>query len=169
MAFARAAVAAFLIFVLPVAATGARTVGSDYSTGPMAPEAALRMALADNAGVTVQGGYDASFLKLDHDNQTLFDGEDVLDADPVCQCQDTGGHYRIRTVFQTADRYTAEVSDQGRPDRWRVLMRTVRGVWKVYDVIDARGSVRALLERHNACARERLAAHRNVDACALLK
>jgi hypothetical protein len=136
---------------------------------PLSADDVLHKHFAKAAGVSQQGDFEATFLRLDHDNQRLFDGLDVLDYDPVCQCQDTGGAYQVSGRSDGADRYIATVRMTGAPRSWQVIMRKVAGAWKFYDVIEARGSIRALLARHNACARARRARGQSVDRCATLK
>jgi hypothetical protein len=136
---------------------------------PVAPAVILQHHLYHGDGVSPAGHFDPSFLKLDYENQTLFEGVDVLDADPVCQCQDNGAHYRVNGRMDGPDRYIATVSMIGEPASWQVIMHRTSAGWTFYDVIDDRGSVRAVLQRHNACARERLARHQSVDPCAELK
>ena len=155
--------------VLMLSALAGLTGPHPVQAAELAPALVLRHHLADATGVSAAGHFDPSFLKLDADNQRLFDGLDVLDADPVCQCQDSGGHYRITGHTQGPDRYVATVNRDGEPGHWQVIMHRNRGTWTFYDVIDDRGSVRALLQRHNTCARERLARHQSVDPCAELK
>ena len=136
---------------------------------PQSADGVLHKHFAEAAGVSQQGDFDATFLRLDHDNQRLFDGLDVLDYDPVCQCQDAGGTYQVSGRSDAGGRYIATVRRTGEPRSWQVIMRKVGGAWKFYDVIEARGSIRALLARHNACARARRASGQSVDRCAALK
>ena len=93
-----------------------------------------------------QSYFDPALTKLDQDNGKLFDGVDVLDADPVCQCQDVGGKYRF-TGRMAADRYVATVSREGETASWQVIWKRIGGRWLIYDVVDDTGSIRGLLER----------------------
>ena len=98
------------------------------------------------------GGYDPSFVRLMDENDRLAKGVDLLDADPLCQCQDTGGHYRLVSLSQTGpDDGSARIADEDGAVT-AVLKRSSVG-WRVYDVVDASGSFRANLIRHNACMR----------------
>lgn len=98
------------------------------------------------------GGYDPSFIALMDDNDKLAQGVDLLDADPLCACQDTGGHYVLAAFTQAGpDQATARITGGGEPVT-ATLKRTAAG-WRVYDVTDASGSFRARLIRHNACMR----------------
>lgn len=132
------------------------------------PEAMLKKHLGEVYGVSAKGGFEAGFLKLDDENQRLFDGIDVLNADPVCQCQDSGAHYRVAGHMDGADRYVATVRTADEPRTWQVIMRKIGPAWKFYDVIDEQGSVRARLERHNACAKAKRARRQSIDPCAEL-
>ena len=163
---ARIAAVALVITVVAAPALAAPALAA----APQTAEATLRRHLDGmDDGVTVAGGFEAGFVKLDHENMTLFDGLDVLDADPVCQCQDSGGHYHFVGHAEGPDRYIATVRAEGEKDTWQVIMRKIGAAWTFYDVIDSRGSVRALLMRHNACARATLAKGLSLDACADLR
>jgi hypothetical protein len=116
-----------------------------------------------------EGFWDPSFRKLDTDNSKLMDGEDVLDSDPVCQCQDVGGVYHYTGKLTAPDRYVATVSRDGDKATWQVILKKLKGGWKIYDVVDDQGSIRGKLERHNACARNKLAHHQKPDSCTDLK
>lgn len=99
-----------------------------------------------------RGGYDASFIALMKENDKLAQGVDLLDADPLCACQDTGGHYQLAAFTQNGpDQATARITGGGEPVT-ATLKRTNAG-WRVYDVTDAGGSFRARLIRHNDCMR----------------
>jgi hypothetical protein len=133
----------------------------------LAPGEMLRKHLRETNGVSEAGGYSRSFLNLDHENGQLFGGEDVLEADSVCQCQGNGQVFRILKEQKGSSVYTARVALQGSNDPpWTVVMHKEEGGWKFFDVIDSRGSNRALLLKHNTCARRKLAAGRAVDSCA---
>jgi hypothetical protein len=133
-------------------------------------EQALMAHLHGEGGVSVEGGYDPEFVRLDYENQKLMDGVDVLDADPVCSCQDnSGAAYATETVRADASRHLIRVWRPGDRDTppWTVDLRLIQGRWKIYDVVDSGGSVRARLVRHNACARERISRRQDVTPCAL--
>ncbi len=118
--------------------------------------------------------WDPEFTKLDEDNSKLMDGVDVLDDDPVCGCQDTGGHYKFTGHLEGPDKYVAVVSiipdanNQEQPS-WQVIWKRIGGKWLIYDVIDDTGDIRQLLEKHNACARAKIAAHEKPDSCTDVK
>jgi hypothetical protein len=98
------------------------------------------------------GGYDPSFIALMDENDKLAQGVDLLDADPLCACQDTGGHYVLAAFSQGGpDQATARITGGGEPVT-ATLKKTSAG-WRVYDVTDASGSFRARLIRHNDCMR----------------
>jgi hypothetical protein len=98
------------------------------------------------------GGYDPSFVRLMDENDRLAQGVDLLDADPLCQCQDSGGHYRLVSLSQTGpDSASARIADED--GAVTAILKRTAGAWRVYDVVDASGSFRANLIRHNACMR----------------
>jgi hypothetical protein len=87
-----------------------------------------------------------------NENGRLADGIDLMDADPLCQCQDTGGHYTLSSLAQRgSDNASMRITSANGPVT-AILKRTT-GVWRVYDVVDAAGSFRARLIRHNSCMR----------------
>ena len=95
---------------------------------------------------------DPSFQKLMDDNGRLAQGIDLLDADPVCQCQDSGGHYRLLSVTPNGATTNARIGlDGGSP--YTLVLRQSGARWLIYDVIESAGSLRAQLVRHNACMR----------------
>ena len=116
-----------------------------------------------------QNYFDPALTKLDQDNSKLMDGVDVLDADPVCGCQDVGGTYKWSGRSEGADRWVATISNADVKGSWQVIWKKMGGRWRIYDVTDERGSIRGLLERHNKCAREKIAKHQKPDACTDLK
>ena len=150
--------------------------------GPMAmaasdtPEALMRKIMdsyketaKDPNALLGQKYFDPALTKLDQDNGRLFEGVDVLDADPVCQCQDVGGTYRWSGRSEGPDRWVATVSRTDEKTPWQVIWKRISGRWRIYDVVDDTGSVRGKLERHNKCAREKKAHHQSTDACSELK
>jgi hypothetical protein len=95
---------------------------------------------------------DPSFQRLMDENDRLAQGIDLLDADPVCQCQDSGGHYRLLSVTPNGAVTNARIGlDDGSP--YTLVLRQSGARWLIYDVIDSDGSLRAQLTRHNACMR----------------
>ncbi len=98
------------------------------------------------------GGYDPSFIHLMNENGRLADGIDLMEADPLCQCQDTGGHYTLKSLAQR-DADNASMGITGAYGPVTAILRRTTGVWRVYDVVDASGSFRARLIRHNTCMR----------------
>ena len=110
---------------------------------------------------------DPAFAKLMRVNSQLFgkEGEADLDYDPVCQCQDFGGEYVFVGGNSAPDGIFVARMRSG-DTKWRLTLKRIGGVWKVYDVVDAAGSVRARLLRDNACARRYVRAHKPIaDAC----
>jgi hypothetical protein len=95
---------------------------------------------------------DPSFQRLMDENDRLAQGVDLLDADPVCQCQDSGGRYRLLSVTPNGAMTNVRIGlDQGAP--YTVVLRQSDARWLIFDVIDSDGSLRAQLMRHNACMR----------------
>lgn len=95
---------------------------------------------------------DPAFQRLMDENGRLAQGVDLLDADPVCQCQDSGGHYRLLSVTPNGATTNARISvDRGAP--YTLVLRPSGARWLISDVIDLHGSLRAQLIRHNACMR----------------
>ena len=95
---------------------------------------------------------DPAFQKLMDENDRLAQGVDLLDADPVCQCQDSGGHYRLLSVTPNGATTNARISvDRGAP--YTLVLRQSGARWLISDVIDSGGSLRAQLIRHNSCMR----------------
>jgi hypothetical protein len=95
---------------------------------------------------------DPTFERLMTENGRLAQGIDLLDADPVCQCQDSGGHYQLLSVTPDGAMTNVRIGlDGGSP--YTLVLRQSGARWLIYDVIDADGSLRAQLTRHNACMR----------------
>jgi hypothetical protein len=121
-------------------------------TGAAAAKAHAAFIAAYNADV-----YDPDFLKLIEDNGALasqkIDGPD-LDYDVLCQCQDGGATYRYASGHPDGARFDAVVksNDKSQAPWTLVLVDTPKG-WRVYDVLDSTGDVRAMLTQHNACLR----------------
>ncbi len=101
--------------------------------------------------------YDPGFLKLMNDNGALAgkNGGGVdLDYDPICQCQDSAVRYRYVSGQPNGQFFDAKAaSDDSSQKPWTlVLIDTPKG-WRLYNVIDDSGDVRAWLTRHNDCLR----------------
>jgi hypothetical protein len=100
--------------------------------------------------------YDPAFVKLMSDNGSLAGakggGED-LDYDPVCQCQDSGGRYSYVSGAQKGALFDAVVKIDSGVAPWTVVLTKTPAGWRVYDVLDSTGDVRARLIKHNACLR----------------
>jgi hypothetical protein len=99
--------------------------------------------------------YDPEFPRLMDENGKLSatkGGGVDLDYDPVCQCQDSGGAYRYLSGAQNGDFFDAKVNDDGPGQApWTLVLKQTPAGWRIYDVIDSSGSVRSLLQRHDAC------------------
>jgi hypothetical protein len=102
--------------------------------------------------------YDPTWSKLVDDNSTLAGkggGED-LDYDPVCQCQDSGGHYVYLAGAPAAGglfNVKVKTTDQSDTAPWTIVLKAEAGGWRVYDVIDGAGDLRVWVARHNDCMR----------------
>jgi hypothetical protein len=128
-----------------------------------------REGLPEKQAMLGQAYFDPALTRLDQENGKLFDGVDVLDADPVCQCQDVGGTYHYTTRREGAG-WVATVSRTDTPGTtWKVIWKKIGGRWRIWDVVDETGGIRGLLERHNKCAREKIAHHLSVEPCTDLK
>lgn len=107
--------------------------------------------------------YDPYFLKLMDDNGRLASvrtGGVDLDYDPVCQCQDGPDSILLKSVVRRgADFAAAHVANADCDDPsadcagYVIVLRRLSGAWRIYDVIEKSGGVRARLERHNRCLR----------------
>ena len=118
---------------------------------------------------------DPAFQRLMDDNGRLagtnYGGVD-LDYDPVCQCQDTGGHFTLTALTRRgADtavmqmRFTPDAPSTEPPATYSIVLKFGAGRWRIWDVVETQyGSIRDRLTRHNACLR----ASRNpavIDRC----
>ena len=99
--------------------------------------------------------YDPTFTRLMDDNSTLASksGDEDLDYDPVCQCQDSGATYHYLSGAPAGGAlFNAKVDDNGTAP-WTIVLTSASGSWRVWDVVDSTGSIRARLTRDNACMR----------------
>jgi hypothetical protein len=118
---------------------------------------------------------DPGFQRLMDDNGRLagtnYGGVD-LDYDPVCQCQDTGGHFTLVALTPRGSdmavmrvRITPDAPSTEPPVSYSIVLKRGAGRWRIWDVVETRdGSIRGRLIRHNACLR----ASRNaavIDRC----
>jgi hypothetical protein len=105
-------------------------------------------------------GIDPSLQRLEDDNSHLADGVDLMDADPVCQCQDSGGHYHLVSLTPAgADMANARIAQDG-SDPYTLVYHRVGAKWLIYNILDDDGDFRAALTKHNACMR----AHHDDDS-----
>ena len=130
-----------------------KTGGSWWKTWP--DTAAGRRAQAAYQKAIYAEFYDPGFVKLMNDNGALAGakggGED-LDYDPVCQCQDSGGHYSYVSGAQKGAYFDAVMKvDNDAP--WTLVLTKTPAGWRVYDVLDTTGDLRVWLGKHNACMR----------------
>jgi hypothetical protein len=67
------------------------------------------------------------------------DKEGVLDYDPFCQCQDSGGIYKIQSVTRiSGDEYQVRmIETKSHTDPWDFVLPPTKAGWKVYDVIES--------------------------------
>jgi len=101
------------------------------------------------------------FVKLMDDNGALAGargGGPDLDYDPLCQCQDAPEDLHVVSAARRGAA-AAIVSMKvacGGPNgctMFDIALRRGRHGWRVHDVMERAGSVRARLIRHNACLR----------------
>jgi hypothetical protein len=125
-----------------------------------------RWANADNASIDREYHhfYDPAFARLITDNGRLAGtkaGGVDLDDDPVCGgCQDGPDDLRVVSIDpkgeDRADLHMAGPDCGAKPPectRYVIVIQRMSGRWKIFDVVDGGGSVRAMLMRHNACLR----------------
>jgi hypothetical protein len=90
---------ASMIVALTLAAVAASQAPAQAETAQSAQVAAQQLVRSLNAGGVARPRTDPSFTRLMHENSRLAtDSIDLMDADPICQCQDGGGHYRLLSV-----------------------------------------------------------------------
>jgi hypothetical protein len=140
-------------------ATNAPATNGASATGPAPPYVTALLATL-NSSHPDKYAEDPSFAKLITENGRLAgqSGAGVdLDSDPVCQCQDSGGHHVYVSGATEADgSFDAKIQDTVESDGppWTVVLKQENGAWKVYNVIDADGDNRVWLARHNGCMRK---------------
>jgi uncharacterized protein DUF3828 len=117
---------------------------------------------------------DPDFMHLMKENAELFgaEGDADLDYDPICQCQD----FVASSIYVLVDGkpsddgggYVAHIRRGKGKDQvdWQLVLKPIGGQWKVYDVIDQGGSVRAWVTRHNECVKAAKRDHKSIDDCA---
>lgn len=107
--------------------------------------------------------YDPSFAKLISDNGALagrWGGGPDLDYDPVCQCQDDPGGLVVERVTERPGGFADVAMVSGlhetgsKPTAYSLVLQRGPAGWRITDVVDQTGSLRALLTRHNACLRK---------------
>jgi hypothetical protein len=100
--------------------------------------------------------YAPDFQKLMNDNTALSekaDGPD-LDYDPICQCQDSSATYAYVSGKPDGAQYDVVVTGNDKEQgKWTFVLADSPTGWRVYDVIDSGGSLRAKLTKDNACLR----------------
>ncbi|HLI68035.1 MAG TPA: hypothetical protein VKU90_16850 [Caulobacteraceae bacterium] len=101
--------------------------------------------------------YDPDFGKLMNDNGALAmkkAGGVDMDYDPICQCQDSSATYSVVSGHPDGAHYDVVVkSDDKEQGTWTFVLADSDKGWRLYDVIDSGGDVRAMLAQHNACMR----------------
>jgi hypothetical protein len=107
---------------------------------------------------------EAAFTRVMDDNTALAGrktGGVDLDYDPICQCQDGPDALKLVSVAprgaDAADLHVMGPDCKPGSNECQAFVLAIRrspgAGWRIYDVIEAGGSVRARLERHNACLR----------------
>jgi hypothetical protein len=101
--------------------------------------------------------YDPDFLKIINDNAMLAadkSGGMDIDYDPLCQCQGAGPTFSVVSARADGARYDVVVkSDEKEQGTWTFVLVPSRPTWRVWDVLQPTGSMRAMLTQHNACLR----------------
>jgi hypothetical protein len=141
----------------PPANAATNSAAATPVSGPAPPYVTALLAVL-NSPHPDRYSQDPGFRKLIEANGQLAgkEGDADLDSDPVCQCQDTGGHYvYVSGATESDGSFDAKVQDTVETDGppWTIVMKQENGAWVVYNVIDATGDVRVWLTRHNDCMR----------------
>jgi hypothetical protein len=100
--------------------------------------------------------YDPAFVKLMMDNGALAGAKGAgvdLDYDPICQCQDSGTRYSYVSGAWKGALFDAVVKGENGEADWTLVLTKTPAGWRVYDVLDESGDVRARLSKDNACLR----------------
>jgi hypothetical protein len=113
-----------------------------------------QQAFQDNYDATF---YDPDFLKIITDNGKLSGakaGGVDMDYDPICQCQDGAAKLAPVSGHADGDHYDVVVkSDDKSQAPWTFVLANSATGWRLYDVLDTTGDVRAVIGKHNACLR----------------
>lgn len=148
--------------VLPPAASRAAVPAPDATA-----QALVRRLNGAGHGGWVSGSHvaatDPAFTRLMDDNGRLAGqggGGPDLDYDPVCQCQDTGGHFVLTALTRRGDLADMHIRLGGGagavdpPINYTIVLRWMGNAWRIYDVVETTdGSIRTRMTRHNACLR----------------
>jgi hypothetical protein len=141
----------------PASNAATNSAAATPATGP-APAYVTALLAILNSPHPDRYGQDPGFRKLIEENGQLAgkEGDADLDSDPVCQCQDTGGHYAyVSGATEAGGMFDAKVQDTNETSTppWTIVMKQEGSAWVVYNVIDSTGDVRVWLTRHNDCMR----------------
>lgn len=87
---------------------------------------------------------------LNASNNTGGDlGDDDLDYDPICQCQDIPDKFPVKSVKPDGtDGADVAITRDEDKAAWTLVLRKQGGTWKIFDVVEKDGrSIRAFLTK----------------------
>ncbi len=73
-------------------------------------------------------------------------GDEILDADPFCHCQDLAGHYDIVSGRFVGTRYEGTIRNG--TERWTVVLTRGGSGWKIYNIVDPQFDLRDFLAKN---------------------
>jgi hypothetical protein len=80
--------------------------------------------------------------------------KNMIDYDPVCQCQHGGENYMMFAGSRgaTDDDYRVTMKKVGKPGTWLLILRWADGGWKIRDVLETRSGKQVSLRQRLASA-----------------
>ncbi len=104
--------------------------------------------------------YDPGFAALLDENRRLAShwGDEDIDHDPLCHCQQVHVRLNLESLDQASpDAAQAHMASCEEPaagcEHYVLVLKRTAGAWRVHDTIEQGDSLRAILERDNACMR----------------